>query len=46
MHDELCFNVENEKQAKEIRETMENCVELKVPSVVDVALGNNFGEAV
>jgi DNA polymerase I-like protein with 3'-5' exonuclease and polymerase domains len=46
VHDELCFNVENEKQAKEIKEAMETCVELKVPSVVDVALGDNFGEAV
>ena len=45
VHDELCFNIENDKQAKEIKETMENCIELKVPSVVDVAMGENFGEA-
>ena len=45
VHDELCFNIENDKQVKEIKETMENCIELKVPSVVDVAMGNNFGEA-
>ena len=45
VHDELCFNIEDDKQAKEIKETMENCIELKVPSVVDVAMGENFGEA-
>jgi len=45
IHDELCFNVADEKQIKEITAVMENCMELNVPSVVDVALGKNFGEA-
>jgi len=45
IHDELCFNVKEDKQIKEISSVMENCMDLNVPSVVDVALGKNFGEA-
>ena len=30
---------------KEIKRIMESCVELIVPSVVDVALGKDFGQA-
>ena len=45
IHDELCFNVENKSQIKKIKNTMENCMDLNVPSVVDIALGKNFGEA-
>jgi len=44
IHDELCFNV-NEEDVEKIKRAMESCVELNVPSVVDVALGSNFGEA-
>ena len=44
IHDELCFNVNNEDVEK-IKRAMESCVELCVPSVVDVALGSDFGEA-
>ena len=44
VHDELCFNVETEKQASRITEIMENSTELKVPSKVDQELGNNWGE--
>jgi DNA polymerase I-like protein with 3'-5' exonuclease and polymerase domains len=44
IHDELCFNV-NEEDVEKIKRAMEGCVELNVPSVVDVALGSNFGEA-
>ena len=44
IHDELCFNV-HEEDVKKIVKEMEGCVELNVPSVVDVALGNDFGSA-
>ena len=44
IHDELCFNV-TEDDVQKIKRVMEGCVELNVPSVVDVALGSNFGEA-
>ncbi len=45
IHDELCFNVYKDKDVKEIKRIMESCVELIVPSVVDVALGKDFGQA-
>ena len=35
---------DNEKQQKNIKNIMEKCMELKVPSVVDVAIGKNWGE--
>lgn len=44
VHDELCFNVESESQAARIKEIMETCLELKVPSKVDQELGDNWGE--
>ena len=46
IHDELCFNVKDNKDVAEIKKAMETCVELIVPSVIDVALGNDFGQAV
>ena len=45
IHDELCFNIQSEEQAKEIKSIMENCMEFKVPSVVDVSIGDDFGQA-
>jgi len=45
IHDELCFNIKSEEQAKEIKSIMENCMEFKVPSVVDVSIGDDFGQA-
>ena len=45
VHDELDISVENETQAKRIKEIMETCVDLKVPSVVDAEVGLNWGEA-
>ena len=44
IHDELCFNV-LEDDVKKIVRAMEDCVKLNVPSVVDVAIGNDFGSA-
>jgi DNA polymerase I-like protein with 3'-5' exonuclease and polymerase domains len=45
IHDELCFNIKDEvKDVKVIKKTMENCIEFKVPSLVDVAIGKSWGE--
>ena len=39
IHDELCFNVKNGDELK-IKEIMETCMEFKVPSVVDISIGD------
>jgi len=44
VHDELCFSVSSEDQASRIKEIMETCVELRVPSKVDQELGENWGQ--
>ena len=44
IHDELCFNVQD-GDVKKIVRAMEDCVKLNVPSVVDVAIGDDFGSA-
>jgi DNA polymerase I-like protein with 3'-5' exonuclease and polymerase domains len=44
VHDELCFSVSSDEQAREITEIMENGMELKVPSKVDVALEKDWGD--
>jgi len=41
----LCFNVESEDEEKEIKTIMEKSIELSVPNKVDVAIGDNWGEA-
>ena len=46
VHDELCFSVRHDDNIKDIKETMENCFpELKVPSRIDVVIGENWGKA-
>ena len=45
IHDELCFNISDSSDVDKIKREMEGCVKLKVPSVIDVALGKDFGEA-
>ena len=45
VHDELDFSVANEKDKAKIKEIMETCVELQVPSKVDVECGKNWGDA-
>jgi DNA polymerase I-like protein with 3'-5' exonuclease and polymerase domains len=45
IHDELCFNIKDKKDIEIIKREMETCVELVVPSVVDVAIGKDFGQA-
>ena len=44
VHDELCFSVGSKEQASRIKEIMETCVDLRVPSKVDQELGDNWGE--
>ena len=44
VHDELCFSIATDGQANEIVEIMENGLELKVPSKVDVALEKDWGD--
>ena len=44
VHDELNCSIEDEKQAKKIKEIMEQTVELKVPLKVDMKLGPSWGE--
>ena len=44
IHDELCFNIKDGDDLK-IKDIMENCMEFKVPSVVDISIGDDFGQA-
>jgi DNA polymerase I-like protein with 3'-5' exonuclease and polymerase domains len=44
VHDEVDVSVENEKQAEKIKEIMQTCVNLNVPSVVDYEKGASWGE--
>ena len=45
IHDELCFNVKDEKHAKQIQKKMQNAIEFKVPSLVEYGLGESWGDA-
>ena len=45
VHDELDFSVASQKDSANIKDIMENCVELLVPSKVDVELGESWGDA-
>ncbi|EKD46046.1 MAG: hypothetical protein ACD_69C00038G0002, partial [uncultured bacterium] len=48
VHDELVFEVDEKHvdfATTEIKNRMEKAVELEVPVVVDVGMGNNWGEA-
>jgi len=47
VHDELLFEVKNsevKKVTKQIKHIMENVIKLKVPVIVDVKVGDNWGE--
>ena len=44
LHDEICFNVETDAQASQIKEIMENGIRLAVPTVVDQDLQSNWGD--
>ena len=45
VHDELCFSVETQAEVQEIKDIMENCIQLKVPSVVDAEVGPTWYDA-
>jgi DNA polymerase I-like protein with 3'-5' exonuclease and polymerase domains len=45
IHDELCFNIHKDEDIKKIKDSMENCCKLTVPSKVDVEIGDNWGNA-
>lgn len=45
VHDEIDLTVENPEEAHALAKVMRNCVELQVPSKVDVELGPSWGEA-
>ncbi len=45
VHDELDISTHDEKQGQMIKEIMETCVDLEVPSLVDAEFGLNWGEA-
>ena len=49
VHDELCFPInwlEEEEEVTKIKDLMENCVpDLRVPSRIDVGIGDNWGDA-
>ncbi len=47
VHDELLFEIKNSKikeETKKIKRIMENVIKLKVPVIVDVNVGDNWGE--
>ena len=41
---QLDLSFESEEQAKKIIEVMEHCVELNIPSVIDLEKGPSWGE--
>tara|TARA_R100000458_G_C8209649_1_gene197562 strand:- start:121 stop:945 length:825 start_codon:yes stop_codon:yes gene_type:complete len=43
IHDELNISIEDEQQAKKVKQIMENAVELEVPNKVDYEFGNHWG---
>ena len=43
VHDELDCSIKDEKQGKQIKEIMETCVDLEVPSKVDINIGESWG---
>ena len=45
VHDELDVSVEDKSQCEKIKEIMQDCVKLEVPSVVDAEVGDNWGTA-
>lgn len=46
VHDELCFSIESEEDVPIIKDLMENCVpDLSIPSIIDVGMGSDWGNA-
>ena len=45
VHDELCFSSKDPDEVKKIAEIMENCIDLGIPSKVDIEYGDSWGTA-
>lgn len=45
VHDELGYSVKDEEEGKMIGKIMETCIQLQVPSKVDVEIGKNWGDS-
>lgn len=45
VHDEVCLGVDDVDEARDVARVMETCIELRVPSKVDIELGPSWGEA-
>jgi len=45
VHDEIGMSIDSPEQASQLAKIMESCVELEVPSMVDVEIGPSWGEA-
>jgi DNA polymerase I-like protein with 3'-5' exonuclease and polymerase domains len=45
VHDELCFSITSKEHGQRLKEIMENCVQLEVPSKVDLEIGPTWGDA-
>ena len=45
VHDELDISVPDKETGDRIKEVMENCVDMQIPSVVDAEYGPSWGEA-
>ena len=45
MHDELNCSVKSDKEGEDVKNIMENCVKLKVPSKVEYKIKDNWGNA-
>ena len=43
VHDELNFSLNDDSMRKRIKDIMENCIQLEVPSRVDVKEGQSWG---
>ena len=43
IHDELCLSIKDDKQATEVKKTMETAIPLKVPNKVNYKKGPNWG---
>ena len=44
VHDELNISVTDKKEVEKISEIMRDCVELKVPNIVDAEIGPSWGD--
>ena len=44
VHDELNISVTDKKEVEKISEIMRDCVELKVPNIVDAEIGSSWGD--